>query len=218
MDLPLDPSSAPSSNYRSKSFSKNLWQLAGAAGVVLLLVVVMYPGTLANPALTTQNSTQTTSNLLTSRQQDVCNSADDELVAGVPSGQNHDPAVDLLEGMYCSRADLVDSIGSTSFPATGLMAYACESTRGTVTDQDASDTLQQYGSLYCTGATQSLNSEISDLKSSLTALNGNVKYSKTMDAISTNLAQAQSLISSEKPYAAYKEFNAASQALANVQV
>ena len=216
LSLPVDSNPSPATPPSVSSSSKKIWQLAGIGGVVVLLVVVMYPGILTSPGVSSQASQEPAATPLNAQQQQVCSSASDDISTIIPQGENHDAAADLLDGFYCSNGEIVDSIGSTSYPATGIAAYACEATSGGLKDQAASDALQQYGPIYCTAANQSLNSEIAGLQNAANAIGADPKYSQTVKEVSSDITQAQTLLSQSKPYSAYQEFNTASQAIANL--
>lgn len=211
---------------KPRSGSKKATQIAAIVGAVALLAIVMYPGSIIPQKAASQAAANNTSDVasiksyppLTSEQQTMCSSVHDDLVtvvAAAGSNSSQDAAVDMLDGVYCNRADLVNAIGPTSYPATGLAAYACEVSQGSIQDQDAADALQPYGALYCGGSTTSLKSEITDLQSAVGAISGDPKYSDSAKQISQDIAQAQSM-AGEKPYAAYQQLELASKAFTSL--
>ena len=204
----VNPSQTPPS---SNSSSKKKIQLAGIIGAVALLAIVMYPGTFGQPGSQQISSQAQKPTPLTVQQQSMCNSILDELNATIPNDDNHTAAVDLLNGEYCSRGDLVNQLGNRSNPGIGLAAYACEATRGTIKDPEAADTLQMFSDLYCTGAKQGLASQTTDLIAATNALENSTQYAQQATQISATLVSAQAMTNST-PYSAYLKASDASKA------
>ena len=182
----------------------------GAA--VAALAIIMLPGiSFSHP---TPQSTVKAEIPLTEQELAVCNSVHNQLDSAVVPGDNHTAAVDLLNGVYCNRADMVHEIGSSGYAAVGLTAYACEATRGTIHDQSASDDLQQFKDIYCASAKQSLQNATETVTSIANALGQISDYSSKASQANAILENSTSLADS-RPYLAFKEMDRAAVLVTN---
>ena len=187
----------------------------GAVGaVVAALAIVMIPG------ISFSNHSEAQPEFkreppLTEQQLAICNSVHDQLDNVIVANDvNHTAAVDLLNGVYCNRADLVNELGHSNYQGVALSAYACETTTGTLQDQTASEELYQYSKLYCTSAKQSLRNETANLGAIAGSLAQISDYSERASQVSGIVGNATALIDT-KPYSAFKELDKASVLLTN---
>ena len=186
----------------------------GAMGAAIAaLAIIMLPGISFSHPQTPQNAVKPEVPL-TEQELTICNSVHNQLDSAVIPDDNHTAAVDLLNGVYCNRADLVHQIGSLSYPATGLMAYACEATRGTIQDQSASEDLGQFKDIYCASAKQSLQNETANIASIASSLGQISEYSSKAAQVSTILQNSTSL-ADQRPYSAYRELAVAAELITN---
>jgi hypothetical protein len=209
-------SAVPSSSRHNQS---KLIKFGAIGAAVAALAIIMLPGislsslsslssSSSSQAQTQQDSFFKTDVPLTEQELTICNSVHDQLDSTIIPGDNHTAAVDLLNGVYCNRADLVHALGSSNYPAIGLTSYACEATRGTLQDQEASDELQQFKDIYCASAQQSLQGATGKLSSIANSLKQISDYSLKAQQISAILDNSTSL-ADQSPYAAYKELDRA---------
>lgn len=207
---------------------KGLTVAGSIVGAVAVLAVIMYPGssalfqgglpggntTIGGPG--GNNSTGDASVVLTEEELDICNSAQDEVsVVLGQDNQNSEAALDLLIGTYCTRADLVEDIGSSNYPGIGLVAYACEAIGGTIDDAVAAETFEDFGPLYCSSVTTALRNETGSLLLLAEAISETEEEGGGADPAADAIViinNATSLAES-RPYLAYKELDRATEML-----
>lgn len=62
-------------------------------------------------------------------------------------------AASILMNEYCSRPELITEISTMAFPSVGLISYGCDSASGKIGDANLQESLQEYATIYCEGAT-----------------------------------------------------------------
>ncbi len=62
-------------------------------------------------------------------------------------------AASMLMNEYCSRPELITEISAMAFPSVGLISYGCDSASGKIGDANMQESLQEYATIYCEGAT-----------------------------------------------------------------
>ena len=190
----------------------------GAMGAALAaLAIIMLPGiSFSQPHPNGVAQTTVKAEVpLTPQELEVCNSVHGQLDSTVIAGQNHTDAVDLLNGVYCNRADLVHAIGSSNYPATGLTAYACEATQGTISDQSASEELLQYKAIYCASASRALQNGTASIGDIVASMGQISDLSSKSAQVASILQNSTALAHAQRPYSAYLELDRATSMVTN---
>ncbi|HEY7734468.1 MAG TPA: hypothetical protein VIB07_06715 [Nitrososphaera sp.] len=74
-------------------------------------------------------------------------------IDGDGTNETRRAAASALMNEYCGRPELITEIDTMAFPSVGLISYGCDSASGRIGDENLQESLRDYATIYCEGAT-----------------------------------------------------------------